>query len=229
MNNSMKWQGLPLIIFGSGGISKEVYSLIKYINASSNQRIFNFQGFVGIENSEIGNIIIDNEEIVTSDQSLDSFVSKYPILGMVLPMGTPKAKSIIYNKIKDFQNIVFPNIIHPNVNIDSENTTIGVGNIIGSGAILTCNIKVGNFNLINLNSTVGHDTEIGDFNVINPLVALSGNVELRDSCLIGTGAKVLQGLTINSNSTIGAGAVVVKDVESYTTVVGVPAKTINKK
>ena len=46
--NKMLWNGLPVIIFGSGGISKEIYSLIKYINSYSSSPIYNFIGFMYI-------------------------------------------------------------------------------------------------------------------------------------------------------------------------------------
>lgn len=226
----MLWNGLPLIIFGSGGISKEVYNLIKDINRSNNQKIYDFIGFVGATNDEIGNEIIENHKVVTSDENIIDFVSKYALIGIIVPIGNPKIKANIYDKIKNIKNSVFPNIIHPNIMINEKSVKMGMGNIITAGVNMTCDIKIGNFNLINLNSTIGHDTEIGDFNVINPLVAVSGNVNIKNECLVGTGAQILQGLRISDNSTIGAGAVVVKDIlESNTTVVGIPAKPIKWK
>ena len=222
----MIWKGLPLVIFGSGGISKEVYSLIKDINRVNNQQIFDFIGFIESNQSGVGKEMIDDFTIVSSDEGIFEFASNYSIIGMVIPIGNPKIKKLIYDKVKNIPTAVFPNIIHPSIYFNKEKIDIGKGNIITAGVNLTCDIKIGDFNLINLNSTVGHDTEINNFNVINPLVAISGNVHLNDCCLLGTGAQVLQGLNINSYSTVGAGAVVVKDVESDTIVVGIPAEPI---
>ncbi|NCC01719.1 MAG: acetyltransferase [Clostridia bacterium] len=224
----MIWKGLPLVIFGSGGISKEVYSLIKDINRANNQQVFDFIGFIGSNKSEVGNEIINGYKVVSFDEDIEDFTSNHPIIGMVIPIGNPEIKRLIYNKVKNIANAVFPNIIHPSVYFNDKNLEIGKGNIVADGVILTCDIKIGDFNLFNINSTVGHDVEIGNFNVINPLVAISGNVHLKDCCLIGTGVQVLQGLNIGSYSTVGAGAVVVKNVESNTTVVGIPAKPIGK-
>jgi len=222
----MVWNGLPLIIFGSGGISKEVYCLIKDINRASNQQIFDFLGFIGSNQNEIGNEIIDSHKIISSDEEISDFAKKHPLIGMVIPIGNPVIKEKIYRKVENIRNAVFPNIIHPSVYLNKENVELGKGNIITSGVNLTCDIKIGDFNLINLNSTIGHDTVIKDFNVINPLASISGNVVINDCCLIGTGAQVLQGLVINRNSIVGGGAVVVKNVESDTTVVGIPAKPL---
>lgn len=224
----MNWNGLPIVIFGYGGISKEVYCLVKDLNKSNPQQIFEFLGFIGNDIDMVGTKIIDNYTVISNDKDIFEFIAKYPLIGMIIPIGTPAIKKSIFQKVMNTPNVVFPNLIHPSVVYEPENISLGVGNIITSGVKLTCDIKIGNFNLFNLNSTIGHDTEIGDFNVINPLVAVSGNVILNDSCLIGTGAQILQGLRVNSNSTVGAGAVVVKDVESNTTVVGIPAKPLMK-
>lgn len=222
----MRWNGLPLLIFGSGGISKETYNLVKQINTHNNQQIYNFLGFVEDNASNIGNEIIDGFKVVTCDDDMKEYANSFLVVGIVIPMGNPKVKSKIYSKIKVIENAVYPNIIHPSVKFDVNTVKLGIGNILTSGINLTCDIKIGNFNLINLNSTIGHDTEIKDFNVINPLVAVSGNVIINNGCLIGTGAKILQQLRINDNATVGSGAVVVADVEANSTVVGVPAKRI---
>lgn len=224
----MKWNGLPLIIFGSGGISKEIYSLIKLINAGNYQQKYEVIGFVEVDSSKIGEVVIDGYTVVTCDKEIEAFASNYAILGAVIPVGTPKLKYKIYDSIEHINNFVYPNIIHPSVQIDHTLINFGMGNIITSGVNLTCDIRIGNFNLINLNSTIGHDTIIGNFNVINPLSAVSGNVIIKDRCLLGTGSKVLQQLTVEDDSTIGAGAVVVKDVEANSTVVGIPAKKIQR-
>lgn len=224
----MRWEGLPIVIFGSSGISKEVFHIINQINIYNNVKVYNFLGFVEDIESKIGNEVIEGFKVITSDSKFQRFCNKFPMLGVVIPNGIPKVKLLIYNKICCIENLVYPNIIHPNVNFDHETVLFGHGNIIASGTSLTCNIQMGNFNLINLNSTIGHDAKLGHFNVINPLVSVSGNVNIKDLCLIGTGANILQQLTINNNGTVGAGAVVVKDVDDSTTVVGIPAKNINR-
>jgi serine O-acetyltransferase len=51
---------------------------------------------------------------------------------------------------------------------------------------------------------------------------------LGNNIFIGAGAKIIGGITVGDNVKIGANAVVVKDVPSNVTVVGIPAKVINK-
>ena len=47
--------------------------------------------------------------------------------------------------------------------------------------------------------------------------------------MIGTGARILPGVHIGRGAVVGAGAVVRDDVEAGTTVVGVPARVIERR
>jgi len=57
---------------------------------------------------------------------------------------------------------------------------------------------------------------------------LSGGVEIGSRCLVGAGATILQYLKIGDEVTVGAGSVVTKDVTAGTTVIGVPAKPLDR-
>ena len=50
-----------------------------------------------------------------------------------------------------------------------------------------------------------------------------------DGVMIGANASVLGNITIGTCAKIGAGSVVVKDIEPYATVIGVPAKVVGKE
>jgi serine acetyltransferase len=65
--------------------------------------------------------------------------------------------------------------------------------------------------------------------LVNPGANLAGGVKLGKRVMIGTGAQVLQYRTVGDDAIIGAGAVVTKDVSAGVTVVGVPAKAVNKQ
>lgn len=224
----MTWEGLPIVIFGSGGISREVFRILQDINHNNKFPVFDCLGFVENDPIEIGKEVFVGVKVVTCDSQFASYSVDKRVLGVVIPFGSPTIKSRVYNRIKNAENIVFPNIIHPSVQLDTDYTKLGVGNVFAAGAVLTCDVTLGNFNLINCNAIIGHDVTFGNFNVVNPLAAVSGNVRIGDCCLIGVGAKILQQLDISDGVTVGAGAVVVKSVESGKTVIGVPAKELHK-
>jgi len=226
MNEKGRWNGLPLVIFGSSGISKEVSLLVEDINSHSPVKLFDFLGFVESDPEMVGERS-SIYEIVSCDRDFATFAARFPVLGIALPIGFPKVKRKIFSCVlADIKNIVYPNLIHPSVSVQSETLDIGVGNIITAGVRLTTNIKIGNFNLFNLNSTVGHGVAIGDFCVINPVATISGGVTIENDVLVGTGANVLQNITLKARSTVGAGALVSKEVPEDTTVVGIPAKPL---
>lgn len=225
----MRWDGLPLVVFGSGGVSKETVYIIEEINNFSNSKIYNFLGFIENDDQKVGEVVIKDYKVISSDNKFSDFSKKFSVLGVVIPIGNPKIKISIYEKIKNESNLVYPNIFHPSVTFDKTTVNFGFGNIIAPGSRLTTDIRIGNFNLININTLIGHDVTIGNFNVINSLVSVSGNVKIGDGCLVGTGADILQQKVVCDNSVVGSGSVVTKNVRENETVFGMPAVSIYKK
>ncbi len=119
-------------------------------------------------------------------------------------------------------------VISPFAQTGHYGTQIAKGCSIMTGSIITNNVTLMEGVLLNLTSTVGHDTIIGKYCDISPGVNISGGCVIGDFCNIGTGAKLLPKLKIGHNVSIGAGAVVTKDVADNTTVVGIPAKPLQK-
>jgi serine acetyltransferase len=105
---------------------------------------------------------------------------------------------------------------------------IGAGSIICAQASLTTNIRVGRHVHIDRLVTIGHDAVIGDFSTLHPAVVISGDVHMGAGAVIGSNACVLEGLRLGARATVGAGAVVTRDVPQAVTVVGVPARPVDR-
>jgi serine O-acetyltransferase len=89
-----------------------------------------------------------------------------------------------------------------------------------------------------LGVVIGETAVVGDDCTIYHDVTLGGHhggkgqkrhPSIGNHVLIGTGAKILGNITIGDYANVGANSVVVKDVDAHTTVVGIPAKPIQKK
>ena len=96
----------------------------------------------------------------------------------------------------------------PSINSD---TQFGVNVIVNTGAI------------------VEHDCVIDSHAHIATGAKLSGTVMVGKGAHIGVGASVRQGINIGEGAIVGAGAAVVKDVEPWTVVVGVPARLLRHR
>ena len=209
-----------IVILGAGGFAKEVAFLIEEINLKSNSW------------SILGFIVDDKQKVRTQHgkykiYSTDEWLLKVDKeINVAIGSGDTRLISKLTTKFRSNENLIFPNLIHPNAIGDWERIKFGVGNIVCAGNIFTTDITVGSYNIFNLSCTVGHDTEIGDCNVFNPTVNISGGVRIGSNILVGTGSQILQYLSICSDSTIGAGAVVTKDVKESGVYIGIPAKRL---
>jgi sugar O-acyltransferase (sialic acid O-acetyltransferase NeuD family) len=129
---------------------------------------------------------------------------------------------------------------HRALGVAADNVVMYGGNQIGEGAAIsafstiTTNVRIGRFFHANAYTWVAHDCVIGDFVTFAPRVCCNGNVHIHDHAYIGAGAVIKQGtpdkpLVIGEGATVGMGAVVTKDVAPYATVIGNPARPMNRR
>ena len=215
--------GQDILVVGAGGFAREVAWLIEDINHMRN--IWEFLGFVEKSDTDIGKTVGSHSVVMSEEQ----FLSKSAKVSCVIGIGNPKTLFHVSERLRQKPNIIFPNLVHPNVIMHIGQMSLGIGNIICAGNIFTTDIKIGSMNIFNLSSTFGHDVIIGDCNVINPGTNISNGVIIGDCCLIGTGAVILENLKLGNNVIVEGGSVVTTDIPDGTAVVGVPAKPVVKE
>lgn len=207
-----------LLITGTGGLAREAACLARLIDPKRER--WSHIRYVTHRREELGTTMSFGQVELSDEQLLDQGFEADVVLGM----GNPGLRRGIATKLLANPSLRFPNLVNAALKTDPDLVRFGQGNMVAQGAVMTCDISIGDFNLFNLNCTVGHDALIGSYNVINPGVSISGGVSLGDACLLGTGALVLEGLSISSGTVIGAGAVVTRSIESPGVYVGVPAR-----
>jgi UDP-3-O-[3-hydroxymyristoyl] glucosamine N-acyltransferase len=94
--------------------------------------------------------------------------------------------------------------------------------VLGS-TILRKNCKIDN--LVH----IAHGVEIGENALVIAHAMVAGSVHIGKNSWIAPGALIINQVSVGENTTVGLGAVVIKDVADNQTVVGNPARNIQKK
>lgn len=211
---------VELLIIGSAGLAKEAAQLARQIDPGGNR----WDRISYVAETPIGlGITLPYGEVRYTDSQVTEIDRPVDV---AIGIGDPLGRRRVAERLVTNPSFRFPNLMHPSVEIEIDVVSLGRGNMICKGVVLTCDIEIGDFNLLNWNVTVGHDTRIDSFCVLNPGSNVSGNVHLYNGCFIGTGSQILEGLDIAEGTVVGAGAVVLNSIKHAGTYVGVPARLI---
>ncbi len=112
-------------------------------------------------------------------------------------------------------------IVSPNAELSKEGSIF-----VGKRAIINSGAKIGYNCIINTGALVEHGCFVGNHVNVSTYSILNGDVKVQDGSFIGSSSVSIGQIEIGQWATVGAGAVVIRNVESNTTVAGVPAKII---
>jgi sugar O-acyltransferase (sialic acid O-acetyltransferase NeuD family) len=213
-----------IAVYGAGGFGREVAWLVHSCNQQKEQ--CRMACFVDDNPTMHGKIL--NEIPVLS---LDGARKRFPAAKFVSAIGNPQVRETVMERVASL-GLGTATLVHTNVEC-SQWVEIGQGTVICAGTTLTTNITLGRQIQINLHCTVGHDVIMGDYTTLAPGVHVSGWVHFGRRVYVGTGAVIINGtranpLTIGDDAVIGAGACVTQSVPPKTTVVGVPARALQR-
>lgn len=210
-------------VYGASGFGKEVMPLVrqKFPNLKKEQ-------FVFIDDGQAGGSL--NGYSVLAYTDFINKTAKHKAVTIAIANSIVREKLVVRLNEDGVQHLA----------IQAENTVIldeveiGEGSLLCPFTCLTSNIKIGKFFHANIYSYVAHDCVIGDYVTFAPGVKCNGNIHIEDHAYIGTGAVIKQGtpdkpLVIGKGAVVGMGAVVTKSVPAGVTVVGNPARILEKK
>lgn len=207
---------MMLLIYGSGGLGREVYDLATRIN-KENQRW-----------SEIA--FIDD---FRPDSELDGVkVLKFSdILQLentecIVAVGEPNSREKLYQKLKQ-NNQKIATLIDPSA-IVSNSATVEEGSIICAFVLIANKTRICQNVLVQSFVNVGHDILVGSHSVISSGVFPGGGDVFGEKVYIGMGATIKEKLTVGDNSIIGMGSYVFQNIPSDVIALGNPARVMRK-
>ena len=212
-----------LIFLGAGGNASVIYSTVIDINKSrlkikpigflddGKKKFYDLKYFGKIDNKNINKLLKDPNIFFIWTLISSKFKKKY--LKKLQELKIPKKK--------------FINIIHPKTNI-SKLSKIGKGVSIHAYVNIGPNTKIGDHVHIFSQASIGHDTSVGSFSYLAGKSSVGAKITIEQGCFFGINASVRENLKIKKWSTIGMGSVVINNIEENSTVVGNPAKKIQR-
>lgn len=145
-------------------------------------------------------------------------------LECIIAVKEPFERRLIGEKLKEV-HICLTNLIHPDA-ILSDDVRLGCGIFIGSQAVISPSVTVGNNSVIERNSALGHDVTVGEHSVISARTFVAGHTVVGNAVLIGAGALIKDRITIKDHSVVAIGSVVIRNVKEGKIIMGNPGKVI---
>jgi sugar O-acyltransferase (sialic acid O-acetyltransferase NeuD family) len=217
--NAAGSRGRSLVIIGTGGLGREaLWSLRARPEHADGDRI---AGFVTSQSAEHGGRVCDLP--VLGDEQ---WLVGRPDVSAVCAIGDPRARRRLVTELAA-RGVCFESALDPSLRI-GDSVEIGVGSLVGAGAVLTTQVTLGQHAVVGVNAVVSHDCVIEDWATLAPGVILTGGVVVESAAELGAGVSVIPELRIGRGALVGAGSVVVQDVEPNSVVAGNPARVLRR-
>lgn len=213
---------MSITVFGAGQIGVVVASILQ----ESGQTI---EGFVDDRPEMVGTTVFGLPVLGGRDWLIANKKSRIVCIGV----GTIKARKAV-SEFLDAAEIPTVGAIHPSALISPE-VEIEKDVVAGAGCVFFGRVTLGRGCYIGPSVTISHDTCVGDWCLLSVGTVVGARVDISSDVFVGTASTLMEPgfgsdarLQIGQAATIGAGALVIRNVQPCTTVIGRPAKQLQK-
>lgn len=203
---------MDIAIYGPGGFGRELVNMAREAVAPSQGAVV----FLSDDAEEIGRTVCGVPVLSAADAAVPAVIAV--------------ADAQVRRRLA--QRISACSLVSP-THRRGPDVQVGEGAVFCDFTVVTASAQIGRHFHCNIYSYVAHDCIIGDFVTFAPNVSCNGNVVIEDDVYVGTGAILRQGapgkpLRIGKGAVVGMGAVVTRDVPPGVTVVGNPARIMER-
>jgi len=189
----------------------------------SEKKIQNIFDEIYLNNSFILDFVVqDIKAILERDPAVNDYLTPLLYLKGFHALEAYRISHYLWNMKKKSLSTYLQNRISSEFSVD-----IHPAAQIGSGVMLdhATGIVIGECVIIEDDVSIFHSVTLGG---TGKNFSRNRHPTIRKKVIIGAGAKILGNIEVGCESKIGAGSIVLKNVPSYVTVVGVPAKIVDK-
>lgn len=174
-------------------------------------------------------VVIDANCVIGDSTSIDSnsVIKKNTIIGQHVKIGAnnsiggtgfgyEKDEDGVFQQIPHIGNVVIEDYVEIGNNTAIDRAVLG-------STVIRKNCKIDN--LVH----IAHGVEIGENSLIIAHAMIGGSTHIGKNVWVAPAAAILNKLSVADGAFVGMGAVVLKNVETNHTVVGNPARSLNKK
>jgi sugar O-acyltransferase (sialic acid O-acetyltransferase NeuD family) len=214
----------PLIILGTGGSAYDVLDIVEAINRAA-PGTWHVAGFLD-DARPVGSRHLDLPILGRLSDAL-RFAEGHLFINVIGSDTSFRRRPQIIagTGLPDHR---FAKLIHPQASVSSR-ATLGRGVYAGPGVSVGGAVAIGDHVSLSPGVVVGHDTTIDDYATLAPGAIVSGLCHIGRSSYIGAGAAVRQRVHVGEEALLGMAAVVLQDVAPRTTVVGNPARVLDRQ
>lgn len=207
-------QDKTLLIYGAGGLGREIYDLAQRCNDERWKQILFLD-----DSCESRHPFHDTEVL-----SLNEALSAYPLSDLegIVAVGEPALREKLYIRIRQLG--VAPATLIDKTALISPYAAVGAGSVVSEFVTVRSGGTIGENCLLQPHSALGHDSVMENHVVLSAFCAPGGNIHFGARTFVGMQVTILNGLTVGKDAIISMGSVVFRDVPAGATVIGNPAR-----